>query len=301
MAAKKSKSRFTDLVKFVPEDIEEAPVTRKNSNGIQTNRLDPVYEEKEVKKNIPIEPEVIEEIEPEFDEMPDVDDIPEIEMEMEEEYEIENEYEDFSDNYQDEIDAHNLAEDIEIDEEPEEEEVVVEEKIEKTKANKNVEVKEMDRPVQSFGQQAESKREFNSSIKNIDETIILGNTTIKGDIITDTGIQIYGAVLGNIESGGRVQLVGKVEGDITGKSVYVTNTTQTGNITAETEVHIKEGCTIEGDVKAEKVFLKGTVVGNIQADGQVDFESGSEIRGNVAAHSFNIKPGAKINGSISTN
>lgn len=136
--------------------------------------------------------------------------------------------------------------------------------------------------------------------KELTESIILGNTTIKGDIITDTGIQIYGAVIGNVESGGRVQLVGKVEGDISGQSVVITDTSLNGNINAEEEVLVKKGCQVNGDITAGKIVLNGEVNGNIDAEGQVDFEAGSVLEGNVSAKSFNIKPGARINGSIGT-
>ena len=306
MAAKKSKSRFSDLVKFVPEEIEDEPIVRKNQAGIQTNTLNAYTE----RKTQPIRQQYVEPVEedeeieiPEVDDIPEIPDsfdIPEIETEVPEEYlydeeepqeEIQEEVqeESYEPEYEDEFDSKNLVEEINV----EETEEIDDTEIIETKS----EVEQM----QAYGANVEAKREFAASPKNIEETIILGNTTIKGDIITDTGIQIYGAVLGNIESGGRVQLVGKVEGDITGKSVYVTNTMQTGNITAQQEVHIKEGCQIVGDVSAEKVYLKGCVEGNINASGQVDFEAGSEIRGNVTAHSFNIKPGAKINGSINTN
>ena len=306
MAAKKSKSRFSDLVKFVPEEIEDEPIVRKNQAGIQTNTLNAYTE----RKTQPIRQQYVEPVEeeeeieiPEVDDIPEIPDsfdIPEIETEVPEEYlydeeepqeEIQEEVqeESYEPEYEDEFDSKNLVEEINV----EEAEEIDDTEIIETKS----EVEQM----QAYGANIEAKREFAASPKNIEETIILGNTTIKGDIITDTGIQIYGAVLGNIESGGRVQLVGKVEGDIAGKSVYVTNTMQTGNITAQQEVHIKEGCQIVGDVTADKVFLKGCVEGNINASGQVDFEAGSEIRGNVTAHSFNIKPGARINGSINTN
>ena len=306
MAAKKSKSRFSDLVKFVPEEIEDEPIVRKNQAGIQTNTLNAYTE----RKTQPIRQQYVEPVEeeeeieiPEVDDIPEIPDsfdIPEIETEVPEEYLYDEEEpqeeiqekvqeESYEPEYEDEFDSKNLVEEINV----EETEEIDDTEIIETKS----EVEQM----QSYGANVEAKREFAASPKNIEETIILGNTTIKGDIITDTGIQIYGAVLGNIESGGRVQLVGKVEGDIAGKSVYVTNTMQTGNITAQQEVHIKEGCQIVGDVTADKVFLKGCVEGNINASGQVDFEAGSEIRGNVTAHSFNIKPGARINGSINTN
>ncbi len=320
MAAKKSKSRFSDLVKFVPEEIEDEPIIRKNQGGIQTKTLsayterqapptrqyaEPVKQYTEpVKQYVEPKETYVEPIKEEVNDVPEIDDIPEIpdsydipeiDTEIPEEFLYEEEpqkesiaEESYEEDY---FDSRNLAEEINVEDEIETNEEL----------NEEINNTESEEENMVYNPNLEAKREFNASPKNIEETIILGNTTIKGDIITDTGIQIYGAVLGNIESGGRVQLVGKVEGDISGKSVYVTNTSQTGNITAQQEVHIKEGCQINGDITAEKVFLKGSVEGNINASGQVDFEAGSEIRGNVTAHSFNIKPGAKINGSINTN
>ena len=277
MPAKKSRSRFTDLVKFVPDDIPE-PIND-SRNGIKTN----ILSESKSTNSTYIEEPI------------DEDDIPEIgDYSMDEEDDVEEKI--LSDQSDDTFDPSSLVDEVKIEED--DEEYMDEEEFEEDE--KNIEEEPQAEINYERGKGME-KSNFSEQIKNVNETIILGNTTIKGDIITDTGIQIYGAVLGNIESGGRVQVVGKVEGDITGRSVIITNTNQTGNINAENDVSVKEGCVINGNISAEKINLRGTVIGDIEARGQVDFESGSEIKGNVSAHSFNIKPGAKINGTISTN
>lgn len=261
MAAKKSKSRFTDLVKFVPEDYDD--------KSIQTRSISyDEYEDEEDEEMSGINP----------DDLPDIATI----STFEEAEELEN------DDDPDDFDSKGFASDINIDD-AEENDFDFEEE----------DLKVMDEPVKRV-QHSRNEKAEQTPVKGVNETVILGNTTIKGDIITDTGIQIYGAVLGNIESGGKVQLVGKVEGDITGKSVYITNTNQVGNITAETDVFIKEGCIVEGNVEGQKIHLKGKVIGNINATNMIEFESGSEIEGDVSAKTFNIRPGAKINGSIRT-
>ena len=277
MPAKKSRSRFTDLVKFVPDDTPE-PIND-SRNGIKTN----VLSESKSTNSTYIEEPI------------DEDDIPEIgDYSMDEEDDVEEKI--LLDQSDDTFDPSSLVDEVKIEEDDEED--MDEEEFEED--DENIEEEPQAEINYERGKDME-KSNFSEQIKNVNETIILGNTTIKGDIITDTGIQIYGAVLGNIESGGRVQVVGKVEGDITGRSVIITNTNQTGNINAENDVSVKEGCVINGNISAEKINLRGTVIGDIEARGQVDFESGSEIKGNVSAHSFNIKPGAKINGTISTN
>lgn len=278
MTNKKSKSRFADLVKFVPEEEDNMPVIRSGNSPIMTRPLN------------------VSDYEDNYDDEPYGDEI---------EYDdiIEPDYDEQDLNHE-EYDLNKIVDEIELEEDYELEPQPVSEVIEKTeKTEKKEEKIKEDKPMNtSFAQgpQEIKKQEFKVQAKDVTESIILGNTTIKGDIITDVGIQIYGSVIGNIESGGKVQLIGRVEGDITGKSVIVTNTIQQGNITAENDVVIKEGCTIVGDITAKKVSLKGTVQGDIDASGQVDFEPTSRLEGNVSAATFSIKPGAKINGTIGT-
>lgn len=302
--AKKSKSRFTNLVQFVQEPEEDFDYEQESNNEIRTNVLDTKYDDS-------------------YDEYDEYDAYVPDDVESQQEKEVT------------EDSAEETVIEIELSAEEVVEKVTVE-TIEKEKIEQNVDVQtindyesDFDTLYQRNKEENEMKREVPDFIKNdkvevqktmpqpqvgaqryqqtqfveqpnMKESIILGNTTIKGDIITDAGIQIYGAVIGNIESGGCVQLVGKVEGDIAGKSVIITNTSLNGNIQAEDDVSIKAGCVVTGDVAGTKVVLNGTIRGNIDASGQVDFEAGSVVDGNVSAKSFNIKPGARINGSIST-
>ena len=309
--AKRSKSKFTDLVKFIPDSDE---LLDEQNNEIRTNTLDDKYDDS-------------------YDEYDEYD-----------AYSSDSEPEEFSqpkETFEEPIETVETNEEVEEVETTEEEnlqeksyetEVIDEEPEEEIEENIELDISELtnySRQINNYKEEKTMKREIPDFVKednvevqkpvqqvgaqryhqsvapmgapeNMKESIILGNTTIKGDIITDAGIQIYGAVIGNIESGGRVQLVGKVEGDISGQSVVITNTSLNGNIHADNDVTVKSGCVVTGDVSGSKIVLNGTIKGNIDADGQVDFESGSVIEGNVSARSFNIRPGARINGSLST-
>lgn len=362
--AKKSKSRFTDLVKFVPDT--EVPVYEDydDNNEIRTNLLDAQYDDTydEYDEYDEYSEDVVETIE-------EVENIPEVEVidTLEDIKETANVKEDDMDektnsiyDNKDEFDDLDLIEDIKPiratykkpeslsvnppkeekkvstmeDSKPQnnmapkkstrQTEVTVDlDDLQKAMLNNNSKINKEDykmkRDIPDFIKEDDLEMEVHVPQQhkhnapqqpsyaspvvdptNMKESIILGNTTIKGDIITDSGIQIFGAVIGNIQSGGRVQLVGKVEGDISGHSVVITNTSLNGNIHAEQDVTVKTGCVVTGDVSGNKIILNGTIRGNIDAEGQVDFEAGSVIDGNVSAKSFNIKPGARINGSIST-
>lgn len=307
--AKRSKSRFTDLVKFIPDSEQEI---NEENEEIRTNLLDDKYNDDDYDE-YDAYTQNTEELSLKNDDNLD---------EKEDESEYENiqskEIDSYEENTIDEKDDENYK----VDEESDIDLSDLQEENDNSYQNNNYkEDNEMKREIPDFvredkidiqkpsipqttpGSQRYQAQQQASPVldpANMKESIILGNTTIKGDVITDTGIQIYGAVIGNIESGGRVQLMGKVEGDITGKSVIITNTSLNGNIHAESDVTVKAGCVVTGDVSGGKVILNGTINGNIDAEGQVDFEAGSVIDGNVSAKSFNIKPGARINGSIAT-
>lgn len=304
--AKRSKSRFTNLVKFVPDENgeavqsgfvkpeEEIEEDSNASTGAELfNSVNEILESTRstVEKTDSEDETEYEESDVEFDYGTDDDPMgayePEDVDDSEEEIEI-PEPEEYS---------------TELDEEPEDEEEEVKEEIKKEdKPMKRADIPFSDdvRPASRARAAAENASRTISAPKDMTESIILGNTTIKGDIITDAGIQIFGAVIGNVESGGKVQLVGKVEGDIIGQTVVISDTSLNGNITADKEVYIKKGCEVVGDVKATKVVLNGSIKGNIDAEGQVDLEAGSVVEGDVNAKSFNIRPGARINGSIGT-
>lgn len=328
--AKRSKSKFTDLVKFIP-DPDDTVYDQEENNEIRTNRLDSKYgddyddydeydeyredasdefvDEEVVVSNVEDTPVEIETVQETVEEIPD--EAPE-EIEVPDEEIPESAYEE---EVSDVVDVAEPEDTDNIDDTEDGNVIIDVESLQNVNEYNNRKVENnMKREVPDFIKEEDiniqkpqvGSQRYNQQQTavveptNLKESIILGNTTIKGDVITDTGIQIYGAVIGNIESGGRVQLMGKVEGDISGQSVVITNTSLNGNIHAEDDVFIKQGCVVNGDVSGAKVVLNGTVKGNIEATGQVDFEAGSAIEGNVSAHSFNIRPGAKINGSIST-
>lgn len=306
--AKRSKSRFTDLVKFIPDSEQEI---NEENDEIRTNLLDDKYNDysdedydeydaytQDTEKSSSKNDDNLNEKEDENIQSKEIDSYEEntINEKDDENYKVDEEndidlsvlQEENDNSYQN----NNYKEDNEMKREIPD--FVREDKID---------IQKPSIPQTTPGSQRYQAQQQASPVldpANMKESIILGNTTIKGDVITDTGIQIYGAVIGNIESGGRVQLMGKVEGDITGKSVIITNTSLNGNIHAESDVTVKAGCVVTGDVSGSKVILNGTINGNIDAEGQVDFEAGSVIDGNVSAKSFNIKPGARINGSIAT-
>ena len=99
MTSKKSKSRFADLVKFVPEEEDNTPVIRSSNSPIVTQTLNVIdYEEDDSDEPYGDEIEYDDIPEPDYDEQDlihedyDLNKIVD-EIELEEDFEIEEEFE----------------------------------------------------------------------------------------------------------------------------------------------------------------------------------------------------------------
>jgi len=86
-------------------------------------------------------------------------------------------------------------------------------------------------------------------------------------------------VIGRLESGGDIQIDGKVEGDVKGQAV-----------------RIGAGATIKGTVFGEVVELAGTIEGKIEAKAAVLTKS-ARMTGDIQHQSLKIDEGAYFNGN----
>jgi cytoskeletal protein CcmA (bactofilin family) len=85
-------------------------------------------------------------------------------------------------------------------------------------------------------------------------------------------------VVGDLISDGDVQVDGIIEGDVSARSVT-----------------ISEGATIKGQITAEKVLIRGEVHGQITAD-SVEFGRSARVIGDVVHNDLSIERGAYLEG-----
>jgi cytoskeletal protein CcmA (bactofilin family) len=85
-------------------------------------------------------------------------------------------------------------------------------------------------------------------------------------------------VVGDLISGGDVQVDGAIEGDISARSVTVS-----------------EGATAKGQITADKVLIRGEVQGQITAD-SVDLGRTARIIGDIVHNDLSIERGAYLEG-----
>ncbi len=86
-------------------------------------------------------------------------------------------------------------------------------------------------------------------------------------------------VVGNVTSGGDVQIDGTIEGDV--KSVSLT---------------IGDKATINGEIVAEEVIVRGRVIGSIRAR-RVQLCSTSHVEGNILHEALAVETGAYFEGN----
>ena len=131
-------------------------------------------------------------------------------------------------------------------------------------------------------------------------SIISGEATILGDIITEGHIDVIGKVRGNIAAQGDVAVHGQVRGNIDGEKIGLYNSRVKGNLTAGQGVIVNNTSIIDGDVTTKNIIFDGKVRGSIAAESVVVLRSNSYCLGDVTAASLAVEPGAVINGTVRT-
>lgn len=145
----------------------------------------------------------------------------------------------------------------------------------------------------------ENQEQDISSILNDDTTYITKGTTVKGNIETDGGIDIIGAVEGDVHCAGKLIVGGSIKGNIQAGEIYANAAKLEGDVTAEGSAKIGVGSVVVGNVSATSAVVAGAVNGDIDVQGPVIVDSTAVIMGNIKSRSVQINNGAVIEGFCS--
>lgn len=113
-------------------------------------------------------------------------------------------------------------------------------------------------------------------------SLIAIGTSIIGEIISETDIEIAGDVQGNVDTKGCVVIRGFIEGDIAGTNISLKAGRVQGNITAQKELILENKSTLKGNVVAEHLIIEDDAV----------------LYGDVKSASISVITGAKICGKF---
>ncbi len=87
---------------------------------------------------------------------------------------------------------------------------------------------------------------------------------------------------GKIEGTGNVRVAGRFK----------------GNVSVKGEVTIEPGASIDGEVKAETVFVGGEVRGQIVSSSLIEFKESGTLVGDLKAGSLTVVAGSKMKGKV---
>ena len=136
--------------------------------------------------------------------------------------------------------------------------------------------------------------------RRVTTTIISEDTTILGNVTTGGNLEIHGALRGDIDAKGDISIDGgKVLGNLNGCSIQLSGATVQGDLAASGGVALDASSVIMGDVEAESASVDGRIRGNLRTVQGAHLRGNSVLVGNLEARTFSISEGAKIFGSIS--
>ena len=145
-----------------------------------------------------------------------------------------------------------------------------------------------------------------------DKTLDFGQFT-KGE---QTSIPRGMRIIGNVESTDRLQILGKIEGDVvttgdavitgivagnvTGNNISLQNAGVKGDITASGNVTIERDAKVIGSVIAQNLRLDGRIKGNVKVEETSEMAGGALVIGNIETGYISTSRGTKIKGNIIT-
>lgn len=136
-------------------------------------------------------------------------------------------------------------------------------------------------------------------VEKIEPAIISKCTIIEGDIKVENDIEVYGQVIGNVESTGCIYIENAVVmGKIAGNEVLIKNSKIQGDIYSIAKIDLQVGTEIIGDIKSKQIFVNCQCTGNVVAEKIVYLLDQTVLKGDVQTPTIRIDEGAMFEGVI---
>ncbi|MBQ6807196.1 MAG: polymer-forming cytoskeletal protein [Lachnospiraceae bacterium] len=146
----------------------------------------------------------------------------------------------------------------------------------------------------------EKKMEFQATKMMTDETaIVTAGMAITGDISSGGSLELIGTVRGNIDILGKLNITGVIEGNSKAAEIYAEGAKVTGEINSQGSVKIGQSSVVIGNIFATSAVIAGAVKGDIDVKGPVILDTSAIVMGNIKSKSVQINNGAVIEGMCS--
>ncbi|MCH5257635.1 MAG: polymer-forming cytoskeletal protein [Lachnospiraceae bacterium] len=133
-----------------------------------------------------------------------------------------------------------------------------------------------------------------------DETaVVTEGMSIIGDITSGGSLELLGAVTGNIDVLGKLNITGSIQGNSKAAEIYAEGARINGEINSQGSVKIGQSSVIIGNIYANSAVIAGAVKGDIDVHGPVVLDTSAIVMGNIKSKSVQINNGAVIEGMCS--
>ena len=182
------------------------------------------------------------------------------------------------------------------EEQPESQESILED------VYKNAVEKETEKnsPAYHYDDKGEEKKMDVQKREVVDETaIVTAGMSITGDIVSEGSLELIGAVNGNIDVLGKLNVTGSIQGNSKAAEIYAEGAKITGEVNSLGSVKIGQSSVIIGNISANSAVIAGAVKGDIDVQGPVILDASAIVMGNIKSKSVQINNGAVIEGMCS--
>lgn len=156
-------------------------------------------------------------------------------------------------------------------------------------------------PVSPVSAVSEPESVYNEPVDEVsDETaIITHGLAIKGDINSAGSIELLGRVEGNVTCKGKLAVSGIIRGNTMSADFFSDKADITGDITCTGPAKIGNGSVIIGNLIATSAVIAGAIKGDIDVQGPVIVDTTAIVMGNIKSKLVQINNGAVIEGYCS--
>lgn len=133
-----------------------------------------------------------------------------------------------------------------------------------------------------------------------DETaVVTEGMSITGDITSGGSLELIGTVIGNIDILGKLNITGGIQGNSKAAEIYAEGARINGEINSGGSVKIGQSSVVIGNINATSAVIAGAVKGDIDVHGPVVLDTSAIVMGNIKSKSVQINNGAVIEGMCS--
>lgn len=133
-----------------------------------------------------------------------------------------------------------------------------------------------------------------------DETaVVTEGMSITGDITSGGSLELIGTVIGNIDILGKLNITGAIQGNSKAAEIYAEGARINGEINSGGSVKIGQSSVVIGNINATSAVIAGAVKGDIDVHGPVVLDTSAIVMGNIKSKSVQINNGAVIEGMCS--